>query len=619
MLSRLLITGNISNGAPLCVLLEIADAHGISYDDEILDDPEFINILVYNIYLESKNIPNIKYPITRLDDWKYLARFVNKHISWRQDKLIAAYEYLIKFMNDDNVLDKIPINFTYGLQTSENLYSVNSCVLYKICRFHNINITSKTKMDQMYQAINYLRMDINVLISKSKLFIEKHATSSDLINILISNNNPKNNDNNYNSPIDIKYLPNSITKYDSLAKLYKTLTSIKDLQRRVLPSTDEGSIALAAINYATDISKSQCPLEEYEILRTQKIVYEPIDPWLKYWYLENPDLFNLSKTFNPLFPQSFYSKEQLFGLAKKEGYNEKELSKNNHYELMQLAYISDTFYTGPLPRIKGDITIIDLDKLLEIPHGQLLCYGQMEILLYPISISELIDLFTANQNFTSPFEANKIFSLTSINKLKNILIYPHGPNPKIKIDSETLNIRKKLLDIIADIQLFNEDESTSNLVTTYKKSDSSTKLSIKKLLNIILELGMYMRGWLGTEQYPVEESVVLHENEPTVAVNVTDAITDYEKMIESLGKIGTLMDNLPLVKYKDGEYQTSSSIKDGFTIGERIRIIKNGYKNKSVHSCIRMSSNWICSCAHKYIQALGFPPPFDIFKLRYIS
>lgn len=626
MLSRLLITGEISQDTPLCVLLEIADAHGINYNKEDLNDIHFSHNILSTIY-ETK-IVDIEYPINKLDDWKYLARFINKSIPWSQNKLIAAYEYIQQFIDSDVDINQIPVDFKFGLQTQTELYSLNACVLYKICRHYNIYLTYQTTIEQLFQSIKLLRSNINILINKSRTFIEKYATHTDLVNFLIFMSNSDNNIFPIDKILSIeKHIndysdqPNPITSYDILSKLHKQLNSVKKLQERASPSTVDGSVALAAINYSIDISKSQYPLEEYEALKSKnKITYQPIDPWLNHWYKETPFLFDLTITFNPLFPPNYYSKNQLLELVKKEGYTTKEISSNNQYELLQLAYTSKNFYLGIIPNLKDKETSINLDQLINVPYGQLFSYGQRDILLKPITLEELIDLFTANENFTSSFGSDQVFSNTSINKLKYLLQSPHGPNPSIKLDSETFKLRKKLLDIIIKIQLLSNDEPSNQLIITYKHADPTTKKLINKTFDELLNMSFFMRGMLKFgDKLPVEEAPVTFENEPTVALNVTKSISLYESYCRSLGKIGVMINSLPLLRYKDGEYQVSTSTNDGFTIGERINIVKKGKEHVSVYSCIRMSSNWLASSAHKYIQILGNPSPFDIFKLRYIS
>jgi hypothetical protein len=234
---------------------------------------------------------------------------------------------------------------------------------------------------------------------------------------------------------------------------------------------------------------------------------------------------------------------------------------------------------------------------------------------------ELIQLFEVNQNFSSPFGSDSIFSSTSINKLKLIARSPSGSNPTVRISQETVQVRSQLLDAIESIEILsrNLDEPSRQLSFAYRISDPDTKRAIITALTNLLHLGMFMRGWSGSGNYPIRIAEVPLSRDMEVAVNVTDAIAKYESSCRSLGKIGTQINNLPLVLYKDSEYQVSTASYEGITIGERIQIVKGGDRISNVASCIRLSSNWLCSSAHKYMIAIGLSSPFDIFYLRHIA
>jgi hypothetical protein len=619
MLSRLLITGNIDLDTPLCIICEIADAHGINYDLEYLNNIEYAQELINTINNED-NIIGIKIPIVDINDWEYLARFVNKNASWTPEILLKAYSYLSGFTySEEKLLDRVPTDFTGGIQTPENIYTINPCILYKICKDNKIKISHDSNLEQICKAVKFLKFDRSTLINKSIISIYQ-STSNNLVNFLIFNDNDDDKDD---KNTDIKenanyhYLPDIFTSYDKLRELEGRINNPREMQSLIIPRNDDSAIALAAIIYFIDISKSKYPIQEYIELKTKGFDYKPISKWLNYWFSKNPTLFDLKKTFNPLFPRGLYTDDQLIELVKHEGHSDiPHVSKL--YETLQLAYISETFYLGLLPLTKTGATIVDLDELCDIPYGQLLSFGQIDVSLNPITVSELIDLFTANNNFTSPFGSNKVFTTTAINKLKNILSYPHGPIISNKIDNETLFIRKRLFDLITEIQLKNDDVKSYQFLSAYKKATISTKKSIENLLNFLLIAGMYMRAWSGKGSYPLQEAPAPYSKEISIALNVTSSIADYKRERDKLGEIGKLIDNLPLVRYRDGEYQVSTSKNDGYTIGERIEIVSKGKENPTIYSCIRMSSNWICSSAHKYSIIIGLPPPFDIFKLKHI-
>ena len=188
-LSRLLITGDINENTPLCVLIEIAEAHGISYDQNDIEDEIFAHYLIHAIC--KTTIISIKSPMNP-EDLKYVARFVNKNTSWSKNKLMESYIFLKKFMegSSDTIKFEIPSDFKFGLQTPETPNSLNACVLCKICYNNKINLYRKTKIEQMANVVKLFHVDMKNLISKSVDFIEKSADRIDLLNLLIKKEMP---------------------------------------------------------------------------------------------------------------------------------------------------------------------------------------------------------------------------------------------------------------------------------------------------------------------------------------------------------------------------------------------------------------------------------------------
>lgn len=617
-LSRLDITGPLYDYTPLCVLIEIADAHGIVYYHNDLDRGGFAKQLIQSI--NETPVPEIEE--NKLEDRKYIARFVNKYIQWPPSKLLSAYQFLSQFRTTEDPLSLLPNPFISGAQTPALIDSINACILYKICIQHQLHISYHTSINQMANAVQMLRTPSDSIFRRAKTFLERDARRADLINILLLSpyeikdpepvlNTTENDFNSYHKVI---------CSYEFLQRLHTSLYNIKVLQERMDPSTDSGAIALAAVNYLIDISRAREPLIEYKLLKISgRTYYTPADPWMAYWYERNPVLFDLSVIYNPTFPIEYYP--NLDTLVRNQGFTDEDISRSTHYELLQLAYVTETFYLGSMPNMKSKYTAIELDAVDEVPYGELLCYGSMEGPFQPVTMNELIHLFNANQNFTNPFADDSIFSPTSLNKLKLIAKSSNGPYHK-SLSLSSLEIRNRLYEIIVEIEIILKanDEPTRTFIFAYRSSSSDTKQVIIKTFTELLHLGMYMRGWLGTaHEFPILKAPVPPEKEPEIALNITKSISEYERLCRTLGKIGLQLNNLPLVKYRDGHYQVSIHTSDGLTIQDRINIIKQGETSTNIASCIRLSSNWICTTAHKYLTALGQPPPFDIFNLRHIS
>jgi len=620
-LSRLLITGAVNENTPLCVLTEIADAHGVDCEKRE-GGRNFSKDLVASINRTPTPKININGEVPK-NTLQVLARFINpKHLGWKKDSVLKAFVFLNKFMTrNGNPLEKLPKDIQFGIQTSEAPLSLNACVLYQICTSNNIHLNSKTTFRQMSYAVELLRGSAQSTIRRVKIFIEREANHTNLINMLISSQDEiPDPEGEISEDIDYNTMTEKTNIHDHLSALHHSLHNVQILQQYVEPKTNEGFIALAAIKYGIDISKATNPSIEFRELKTKgKLLYKPIDKWMLHWYNINPKEFDISTVFNPMFPPLFYTLENLRRMALNEGYV--NIFSEDPYELLQISHVTDTFYYCMMPNIKNFRTPIDLDEVQEVPYGQLLFYGQKGIGLTPITLTELANLFEANENFSSPFTSDEVFSELAMNKLKSIIRNTEGPNPNICLSSESLEAKRHLSTIInrVEIILRNNDEKTKQLTLLYKNSNNETKENIVQVLNCLLNVGMYMRGWLGEGEYPVVRAVVPQEMEAEVALKTTKEIALFESICESLGNLGKQIYNLPLVIYKDGQYQTSNSTSEGLTIKERLSLVKMGDETNNINSCIRLSSNWICSSAHKYIIALGLPSPFDVFTLRHIT
>lgn len=629
-LNRLLVSGPINGYTPLCVCIEIADAHGIEYLSELDSSISLAKIL--RNYIKFTDFQKISKNISG-NDWQYIARFVNKTCSWPQRKLTEAYNFLNEFTYNHDPLDKIPLDFSIGQQSPTQIHSINACMLYRTCIYHRLNLNVYTTIEQMAFAIRMLREDSLSISRRANSFIKTITNNgnrrTDLINILLlSNTETEDPDPEPLVQCDLNIIPKCNVPYPLFQAIYKQLNDVNVLHTKVTPSSNGGAIALAALCYHIDISKTSHPQKEYQSLRISgKDNYIPIDEWMKYWFKKNPALFDLSMTFNPTFPVGYYSTDTLRNIAANEGYSALELASTSPYELLQLSKVSETFHIGEVPTLKQKFTAIELQDISEVPYGELICYGHPDSQYLPLSVTELIEMFDEQQCFTNPFQNNAIFSNISINKLKIIIKSEIIPHMNRYISPETKTLREQLYQNITTIEgiLASTDEASRIFMFSYKRVDNNQKNKIKQTLIALLNAGMYMRGWMGkgsetlTNPYPIKNAPVISGKELQVDINVTQGLSEYDSLCTELNAIGEQINNLPLVIQKDGIYTKSTREKDGFTIGERLKIVKMGRQTGNTSSCIRLSSNWICASAHKYLTMLSFTAPFDLKSLRDIA
>lgn len=615
-LSRFHITGDVDTTTPVCVLIEMCDAHGVTYNIANSKSPNFAQGLVDTLY--DTKIWTMA-GVNDKDHLPYAARYVNSRVSWPLSKFIEAYNFLIQFTGNDDPLSYIPVNFHPGPQTIEHPTSVNACVLYKTCLFHRLHVTSHTTLEQMAFAVRMLREDSATLVRLVTTFTRDHAKRTDLINTLmlsphqIRDPAPR----SLHEP-DLTTLPPITVRHDMLAQIGISLNDVKTLQKKITPNTENGAVGLAAIVYGMDLSMAQDPVTEYYNLNSGgRAAYVPADPWIQHWLRVNPAIFDLSVTFNPVFPEAYYEARSLTNMVQYEGFSVAEIASSTSYQLMQLAYVSETFYVGPLPNMTDTTTPFSYIDIVDVPPGELLCYGAREMPLRPVSIEELLELFRFNQNFTDPFSQGAIFAPTAIAKLRRILT-----DHSITMSGDTIRRRTDLLNAITQIEHRNNttDGPTRDLIQVYQRSSSTTKEAMVGILTKLLHAGLYMRGWMGPgHPYPIESAPVPASMVTFVDINVTASINAYETAVRTLGTIGRQINDLPLVRFRGGQFHKSTEREKGFTIGDRIQIVKQGDTTGNIQSCIRLTSNWLCASAHHYMVILGLSPPFDIFHLRDIT
>ena len=406
--------------------------------------------------------------------------------------------------------------------------------------------------------------------------------------------------------------------HDTLSQLYKTLSTPQELWLRVPPSTDMGAVGLAAVNYHLDISSARDPLYEYSLLH-QMQTYVPGDSDMQFWYLQNPAIYDLSLSFHPLFPAEYYSDTMLRNLVRSEGYLQTEIP-GTAISLLHTAHVTDTFHLGRWPQMVSDCTAIYLTPVSEVPVGELFGYGQKAERMVAVSMEELLHYFRNSKNFLSPFDNQSRLSPIALHKLKLLLRSGLGPTQKLVADS-TQSLARELLETLSLIEgTQSQDKALSTFVLSYMESEDARKKLVQDTLRELLHVGMYMRGWLGPKhEYPVIRTSVSADRQGEVDLKVSQTLQTYEEMIQQLGSVGSQVTALALVSYCDGLYVPTTTSEMGLTIGERIAIVRQGENTENMSSCIRLSSNYLCASAHKYMIALGLPAPFDIFHLRAIS
>jgi len=367
----------------------------------------------------------------------------------------------------------------------------------------------------------------------------------------------------------------------------------KNILKHFIPQTEKLAVTLSAIFYDLDISLTSNPIAEFSSLISDPSKYIPIDPVIAYVYVRNPEAFKLSYNFNPNFSTEFYSPTTLQKLCKFEGYTE---TTDPHYETLQINSVISTFYQGFRPKIQNTKTIVNYDLLNMCQNSEIIAYGTKDNLT-AFTVSELITSFDNNLAFILP--TNETLTPININKLFNISkIVGHH----------------KIIEVIKTVRSYetNKGKIIAKLVREYNNTSDDQKEKIRGMLEALLHLGFFMRGWMNSGDFPVINCPV--NDYDKVDTTIIDGIVKFETITN--GKYGDLIRNFPLMKYVKN-FIFSNSNTDGYTVIDRINIVKVGGENSS--SCVRLSSNWLCATAYKMYQVLKLPIPFRIEDLRSIS
>lgn len=648
-LSRLNITGPLDELTPICVIEEISRAHNISVEElSIKESIDKLNNSSMGV-LDVKAVP---------ENLNLMFSFVNRDHIWTTETFIPSLCFLVTFFDDKT---ELPPKFECGPQTSSSPHNINACVMYKFCRKKAIKTRREMSLEEMKEAYllsNLSDEDLHSILVKQISLMTK-SEKLDLILELraredYGNSLERSRENeNYlgrsgnsqvflgesregkpgNSQAFLGRLENLLDiRRGGKKKIevsYNDIIRVSSIPLR--PFSFSQAIYLGASKYKIDLSYCDDPIEEYihistlypsviikskienpfewchlsigerkSLAKIWKDEYKPRDEGMREIWLRAPDILDLTLSFNPLFPECCYEKSQLISLVSQEGCR----SGISNYEILQTAFVSNTFYHGLYPETINKETPFELEDIGELDPSSIICYGSRgSKTLKAMSVGELERMFRVSLNFTDPFDRSSLFSSSSITKLKKIAS-DHGFS--------------SLLSVIVEVECLERfmDEKGKILMKEYQKKPEIRE-GIRSALTALLDLSMYMRGWNGApEPLPIKEAPV--DNQEVVDVHVVNAIRSLELKCQALGSYSSLILSLPLLNWKNG-YYPSTDPKEGLTIGERIEIIKLGNTFKGTASCIRLTSNKFAASAHRYMRALSMPVPFNIKALQSIS
>lgn len=606
--SRLNIVKKVDLDTPLCVLEEILDAHRVGYQKGVIHRKHRQSLIAHIFELPEIRL---RTPFSQ-HGLRTLVTYINsdREQKWTQETLLKAFEFLQQFTREDGLLALLPKDIICGSQTPQQSQNLNACILYRICRENDIVVTPTTTISKMGQAVYFLSQGPDTIFQCLATFSQRIAIPG-IINTLVMGEMEE-----YRFEYEEPITHESLHEYAQMSPIptnYDISDSPIELAKRILPISKHEAVGLAAIIYKKDISLSRYPITEFRALNCSQRRYIPLDDTLREMFLLNPLLMDLTETFNPLFPEQYYKTRDLVNMAHNEGYVLDTISLSNPYELLQVSFLLDNFYYGLYPEITNKQTPIAWDEVEDLEPGMIVCYGVRRESLTAFNIEELVEHFDNIKTFAHPTDIHNTLTPRSIEKLKLIA-------SSTSIGSETTqNIKRTLLEVIEEVEFLSNEalQKARQFYQIYQSSSTATQEDIRQAIHGLLELAMYMRGWMGPgHDFPVCEAPV--DDQFAVNMRVTESLSDLEDTCARLGDVGEEILNLPLLKYQ-GEFNPTRSAADGYTIRDRIDIVRQGDGTGNISSCIRLSSNLFAATAYRYLLLIKEPKPFPIEELRHIS
>lgn len=455
---------------------------------------------------------------------------------------------------------KITENFKYGRQTPDNIRSLNAGVLYRECKKHNIKLNVTSTIEEMAIKLRYTLFpatDITMYITYKLPELNKETLLSLLSLIGVSDR-----------------------------------SSLVITKPTKVPNTDDEAIASCAYYYNVDISKSLCPMGAFQYVSQDPISFANAD------LRQQPEPYpNLKFHFNPNLPFEYYSTESLSSLIHEEGLIARDMKQA--YNLLVDAYSKPNF------RLIGNAkeTMINCDDVNNFNYGEVVYLEE-----FAFSLNELRDYFAVKGMLINPTSKNgNLLKNYQIKKLITICKnYPSSAsNCLLQKMNEIEELQRKLSDKHREFihHINKQNDKRQDVIETFWK---------------LHELSMYMRGWDGQSQLPIEEALV---NDP---IAVEEKV--YNSLIEFCNKLELLEEetrdrilNLNLYCMREDGLRTTTLDDMVPTLGLRLELVKGGEELQTIESCIRISSNYFAATSHYILTSLGCNMPYDLSKLRYIS
>lgn len=560
--------------------------------------------------IELYHIPNIDKNQLSCNDFQHLARFFhnnNINIKWDKKTLIETfYFYLSLIKNEEKlyqvILNTILNNEEIDLPDKYHPYRINKCLLFLFTLNQKWNIPLDIQMNTLIDNLKlYFTNDPVFIIKIIQHNININTIPNHLMNLLFSLSIKKNK-------IDLtKNIPEKRdNKYLSYRSKY-----IKNHLNEV-PQTTTDVIINGALKFDVDLTQSYNPFDDWKLLNEGKNIQNCIF---------------LNHEFNPDLPVELYTSKCLSQLINNEGFQCENVfkhvikgqtsfsfddqlkfdhsffypfTKDNQYQLLQIIINENTFFNNIPSKYENDQTCITFDLVKDVPSLELVSFGKLNSdNNYIFTYNELLDTFSFYHQFIDPRQQMNEFSTLSIIKLRHLCQLSIRQNE----NNDMYQIRQQLLKEINSIWERQDKLSIEGiqLQTLFIKNPDI----IYKFFSLLLKIGMLMRGWDEKSPYPITSAPMDDYEQVFTRINLhlvefvnMMLITENDSCIDK--DIKRFLYNLPLFIYRDKIFIQSNNYEEGLTIKERIDILSRGESDTNMSSCIRLTSNWLCSTYFYY-------------------
>lgn len=383
-----------------------------------------------------------------------------------------------------------------------------------------------------------------------------------------------------------------------------TSSSCPELKKVELlqPRTDTQAVALGAKFYRLDLSRCKKPLLEF-YRRRQGLPFA--EAYCRQVQQLNPGAYDLGCSWHPELPESSYS-PHLSSVLQHYGVRDQE-------QLLDLHLLSN-FHRGAVHGLRNFLTITNREDLSELPpeapRPALVSFGSHGAGFQLHLASELSWGFEATMEFVNP--QGGFFEAAQIERLKMLA---HTGSRRHRHQSADW---QGLLAAIRKVELHHssQDRYQRELKRAWSEMEAGQKEILIEVLELLLETAFKMRGWKAGQPLPLE--IVPASDPVEVSLEVSQCLTRLEALEKAHPAMVDKVYRLPLVEYKSGKYCPARSEREGFTLGDRLAIVRQGENTRNINSCIRVTSNWLLASCHRYLTALQRAPNFEVAKIRTI-